>query len=152
MWARRPGAPVRVEGRRVYVRARDFLRWREAELVRRAVAESQPTVGLEEARIRKTLADAERSELELAVARGQLVTVEDFGRALGRLLDRVSARVRALPVRLSGFGAEVESEAEREAEVVLGELRELEADLLPDVPVEAGDDTDDAGSEAEGDA
>ena len=38
MWTNRPGAPVRRDGTRVWVRWPEFMRWREQELVRVAVA------------------------------------------------------------------------------------------------------------------
>jgi hypothetical protein len=91
-WTKRPDAPVRVDGTRVWVRDPDFFRWRDEELKRAAKAEVAPTVSLDEARTRKALAEAELAEMELAVRRGDFVAVSDYEAALARVLDRSSCR------------------------------------------------------------
>ena len=40
MWAKRPGAPARVDGKRVWVQWPAFARWREEELCRQRVEEA----------------------------------------------------------------------------------------------------------------
>lgn len=102
------------------------LRKRE---VAREVAAVQPA-DLDTARARKANAEAEVAELELAKARGQMVSVSDYERALGAMLDRLVARARALPVRLAHLGDAVEAEAEAEVEAMIAELHGLDDDVL----------------------
>ncbi len=129
MWCARPGAPVRKDGTRVLVRWPEFLRWREEELVKQAKADSAP-VSLDDARSRKLNAEAELAELEVAKARGEFVAVADYEAALARVCDRLAARLRALPVRLSHLGAEVEAAAEAEAERIVTELSAFDEDVI----------------------
>lgn len=134
MWCKRPGAPVRVDGTRVWVRAAEFVRWRERELVAQAIRDLMPTVSLDEARTRKALAEAEMVEIEVAKARGEVVSIEDTAKVIGTVLDRLTARLRALPVRLAHLGELVEQAAESEAELIIAELSEFADDVLPDEP------------------
>lgn len=103
------------------------LRTREAEKARR---EAAPTMTLDDARTRKALAEAEMVEIEVARARGEVVSVEDSAKVLGTVLDRLTARLRALPVRLAHLGELVEQEAEAEAELIIAELSEFSGDVL----------------------
>lgn len=130
MWASRPGAPVRKAGNRVWVQWPAFARWREQELVKQAKAEVAPTVSLDEARTRKALAEAELAEMELAVRRGDFVAVSDYEAALARVLDRLMARLRAMPVRLSHLGDECEAAVESEVEAVVVELSQMDEDVI----------------------
>lgn len=132
-YAKRPGAPSRVDGRNVFVQWPAFARWREEQIA----AAAQPA-DLDSARARKANAEAEIAELELAKARGQMVTVADYERALGVMCDRFVARLRALPVRLAHLGDAVEAEAEAEAEAIIAELHALDEDVL-EVPAEEPD-------------
>lgn len=112
------------------------LRAREAARARR---QSAPTVTLDEARTRKALAEAELAELEVAGARGEVVAIADYEAALGRILDRLCARLRAVPVRLAHLGPEVEAAAEAEAERIVEELHAWDEDVVEvaEPPVEA---------------
>ncbi len=109
------------------------LRKREAEKARK---EHAPTVSLDEARTRKALAEAELAEMELAVRRGDFVAVSDYESALARVLDRLMARLRAMPVRLSHLGDECEAAVESEVEAVVVELSQMDEDVI-DEPAEA---------------
>lgn len=129
-WASRPNAPAVKQGTRVYVQWPGFARWREQELVRQAKAEVAPTVSLDEARTRKALAEAELAEMELAVRRGDFVAVSDYEAALARVLDRLMARLRAMPVRLSHLGDECEAAVESEVEAVVVELSQMDEDVI----------------------
>lgn len=135
-WAARPGAPVRREANRVYVQWPAFARWREQELVKQAKAEVAPTISLDEARTRKALAEAELAEMDLAVRRGDLVAVSVYENALARVLDRLTARLRAMPVRLSHLGEETETAVEREAEAVIVELSQFDEDVIDEPAAE----------------
>jgi hypothetical protein len=129
LWASRPGAPVEKDGRHVWLLWPDFARWREQELIARALKDEHPT-DYEAARTRKALAEAESAELDLAQRRGEMVTIEDFGKGLGRILDLLVARLRSLPPRLCRFGAEVEVAAEEEVEDIITELHNFDEDVL----------------------
>lgn len=125
MWARRAGAPARADGRRVWVAWPAFARWREQALIEAAMPNDIDVLRGERLRL-----EIETARLELAKRQGLFVTVDDFGRAFGVILDRLVARARALPVRLAHLGDVVEAEAEREVEAMLTELRELTDDVL----------------------
>jgi len=129
MWTNRPGAPVRRDGTRVWVRWPEFMRWREQELVRVAVADANPG-DLDTARTRKANAEAELAEIDVAKARGEVVSVADYEAALARVLDRLTARLRAMPVRLAHLGTEAELAAETEAERIVVELSTFDEDVI----------------------
>jgi phage terminase Nu1 subunit (DNA packaging protein) len=103
------------------------LRKREVEKVKR---ENAPTVSLDEARTRKALAEAELAEIEVAKARGDVVALSDYERALARVLDRLAARLRGLPVRFSDHGLETETAIEREVERIVTELHAWDEDVI----------------------
>jgi phage terminase Nu1 subunit (DNA packaging protein) len=107
------------------------LRKRESD---KAVAEANPG-DLETARTRRANADAELAEIEVAKARGDVVSVADYEAALGRILDREMARLRALPVRLAHLGTAVEDAAEKEVEQIIVEMSQYDADVI-DEPIE----------------
>lgn len=130
IWTKRPGAPVRVDGARVWCRWPEFARWREQEMIRQAVKEVTPTATLDEARTRKAIAEAELAEMEVGKARGELVSIEDYEKALGRVLDRLMARLRSLPVRLAHLGDTAEVAIEVEVERVVKELHNFDDDVL----------------------
>lgn len=136
-WASRPTAPAVRQGTRVYVQWPGFARWREQELVRQAKAEVAPTVILDEARTRKALAEASLAEMDLAVRRGDFVAVSDYESAMARVLDRLMARLRAMPVRLSHLGDECEAAVESEVEAVVVELSQMDEDVIDEPAAEA---------------
>ena len=104
--------------------------------VERSEAAAPPVLDFEAARTRKMTAEAELAEMNVAESRGQLVTVGDYEAALGRILDREMARLRALPVRLSHLGAAVEDAAEIEVENMIVEMSRYDEDVIdePDHP------------------
>lgn len=110
------------------------LRKREADKARKDHA---PTVSLDEARTRKALVEAELAEMDLAKQRGELVTTADYETALARVLDRLTARLRAMPVRLANIGPEAEAAAELEVEAVIVELSQFDEDVIEDAPADA---------------
>lgn len=102
------------------------LRKREAE---KAIADANPG-DLDTARTRKANAEAELAEIEVAKARGEVVSVADYEAALARVLDRLTARLRAMPVRLAHLGTEAELAAETEAERIVVELAAFDEDVI----------------------
>ena len=129
-WTKRPEAPVRVDGTRVWVRDPDLFRWRDETLKRPARAALAPTLSLAEARTRKALAEAELAELEVAKSRGEFVAVADYEKALARILDQEMARLRALSVRLAHLGPEAEAAVETEVERMVNEMAEYDSDVV----------------------
>ena len=110
------------------------LRKREAE---KAVTEANPG-DLDTARTRKANAEAELAEIDVAKARGEVVSVADYEAALARVLDRLTARLRAMPVRLAHLGTEAELAAETEAERIVVELSTFDEDVIDEPePVKA---------------
>lgn len=133
MWAAKPGAPARKQGTKTFLRWPDFARWREQELVANAKKNADGGGFAErrqEAEARSAEIRAELDALELAKERGEVVAVADYEAALGTVLDRLAARLRAMPVRLSHLGPEVEAAAEAEAERIVGELHAWDEDVL----------------------
>ena len=131
MWCKRPGAPVRVEGTRVWVHAASFLRWRERMLVEQALKDLAPGATLEEARTRKALGEAKLIVIEIANKLKEIITLEDSTKAIGVVLDRVTTLVRGFPARLAHLGEAVEEAAEAEVELIIAELSEFSEDVLP---------------------
>jgi phage terminase Nu1 subunit (DNA packaging protein) len=95
-WTARPGAPKKKVGGSWKYLWPDFNRWYVEERVSSAVERVKPA-DLEEARARKTSAEAELAELQLAKERGQLITVEDAAKGADEVFDRVRARLIAVP-------------------------------------------------------
>jgi phage terminase Nu1 subunit (DNA packaging protein) len=126
------------EGKRVFETGA-VLEWQVARAVRRAqVAAPVQALSLNDARIRKALADAEYRETELAQLKGGLVPVDLHE----EMLQEVTGRLRAVATGgLSRFAGEVQrAESPVDAVLVLekigdailqacqGEAEELEAD------------------------
>jgi hypothetical protein len=59
-----------------------------------------------------------------------VVSVADYEAALARVLDRLTARLRALPVRLAHLGSDAEAAAEAEAERIVVELSTFDEDVI----------------------
>ena len=133
-WTNRADAPCRKMGTRVWVRDPEFFRWREGELKRDAKESASPG-DFDTAKTRKMAAEAELAEIEVAKARADVVLVADYESALARVLDRLAARLRSLPIRLSHLGAAVEEATEAECERIVIELNAWDEDVL-DEPAE----------------
>lgn len=110
------------------------LRKREAD---KALRDAAPEADYESERTRKTRAEASLAELELAKERGRLVAVADYEAALASVLDRLMARLRAIPVRLAHLGQPVETAAEAEVERIAVELSRFDEDVLDEPEAEA---------------
>lgn len=106
------------------------LRKREAEKAVSAIGD------IDTAKIRKANAEAELAEMEVAKMRGEMVSASDYGAAIGTVLDRETARLRALPVRLSHLGRAVEQAAEAEVERIISEMHAFDDDVVDEPPDE----------------
>lgn len=135
-WAAKPGAPVRKAGTRVYVAWPAFARWREERLTAQAREEASGG-DYEKERTRKMAAEATIAEYELAKLQGSMVTVEDSAKALGRILDLLMARLRAMPPRLGHLGHDAEEAIEAEIESLIEELHSFDEDVLEEPAGEA---------------
>ena len=74
----------------------------------------------EEARARKMAAEAELAELTLARERGRLIPIETHGERLARILERVRARLVALPGSLAPRLVGIETAAEAQGLIAAG--------------------------------
>lgn len=122
-WAGRPGAPVELVKGKPWCLWPDFPKWRDAEMAAQVRKESAPG-DFEEARTRKMAAEAELAEMELAQARGDLVTVADATERTARILERVRARFVAFPGKLAPrlVGVDTAMEARGVLEAAVGEV------------------------------
>lgn len=94
-WAIRPGAPVRLVGRRREYQWPAFPRWRERELTRQARDEARPR-DRNEAEERLAAARAQLAEIELEEKRGSVCTRDQYDAAVGAVYERVRAQALAL--------------------------------------------------------
>lgn len=130
---REAGMPTRIVSGQPRFAPEDVWRWREQWHAERA-KEAKPKAGGGALLDRKTEAEVALLELRLARETGEVVPVADYERALGRVLDRLTARLRALPVQLAHLGTDAELAAEAEVERVVQELHGMEDDVLEEAP------------------
>ncbi len=157
-WASKVGAPVRHDGTAVFIRWPDFARWREQEIAKGRKPRASAAANAEDANspaMRKAIAEAARAEheeqlkaLELAKALEQTVSMADLEATVGRILDRLSARLRAMAFAFSHLGDEVERALEVEIERVITDLHGFDADIID----EDDEDENDEDPAAEADA
>lgn len=104
LWAKRPGAPVRVDGARVWVRPADFQRWREQELCRQAVLDAtkayrdrDEATGRGDPALRKLTAEARRSEIEVELLEHSVVRVDEASAMVEEVFTGLRAVLLAFP-------------------------------------------------------
>jgi phage terminase Nu1 subunit (DNA packaging protein) len=131
------GLPVRIVDRQPRIAPEAFIEWLQAKHRQELADAAKARKGDGE---KRNLLDEETAlkiqllELKLAKEREEVAPVALFGVALGRMLDRVAARLRALPIQLSHLGTEAELAAEAEVERVVQELHDMDDDLLDEEP------------------
>lgn len=91
-WSAQPGCPKKVANGRTLYAWPDWNEWRFQEGRRSKAPED-----VEEARARKLAAEAELAEIERDRERGLLVPLADVEREVGVVLDRLRAKLVALP-------------------------------------------------------
>ncbi len=143
-WTNRPGAPVRRKGTRVYVRWPEFARWREEELKKGAKKDAD-TAGFTQRMLAANARTAEinlaRAEIELARAQSASIDITDVEVTIGKLLDRLMAMLRALPMRFPELGEHAQETIEAEVERMIESLHAFDEDLIePDGPDDEADD------------
>lgn len=98
------------------------LRW----YINRQVDKARSSKGLNDldrARVRKTNAEAERAELDLAIARGELVPLAELEAKVGEICDRIRAVILNLPANY-GITLEASGLAPAIAEAALEKVGE----------------------------
>lgn len=133
-WLDKDGAPVETDddGTR-WVLWPDFARWREDWLVHTEARALAQVSDLDFQRARKTRAEADLAELERDKALGELISLTVYEHALATILQRLTARLRAMPPRLGRFGTDVEAAVEKEVEQTVDELHAWDEDVV-DIP------------------
>lgn len=134
-WAKRSGAPVRIDGTHVWIKDPAFFRWREEELCRQAVAgkkkeieRSQPTDGKDANPVaRKLEADARKAEIEVELLERSVIRVTDADAAAVSLLTDLRAKLIPFPRTASPklVGAKTIQELEQRLDVEVQRLMEL---------------------------
>lgn len=132
--------PSRVRGRtRTFPTDRCFawyIRFKQEEALERAATRESPT-NMQEAELRKAVADAEMAELRLATMRGDVVPIEQYRRELHRTLSRVAARFASVP---GEYAPRILEPLDMPRAVKL--LRELVATVMAELQSAAGSTTD----------
>ncbi len=158
LWTAKPGAPARRDGHNCFLKWPDFARWREIEMKKTkasrangAPAADDPTSPLS----RKLLAEAITAEhqekltaIELAQALLQTISLTDHSETVGRILDRLVARLRAMPFAFTHLGEEVERAVEEEVERVITELHHFDEDVIDEDDEDELPDDDEAAEAA----
>ncbi len=104
MWAKRPGAPARVDGKRVWVQWPAFARWREEELCRQRVEEATKALRAQldaqqkgNPLMRKLEGEARKIEIEVEMLERSRVKVEDADAVVSKLLTDLRAAILPFP-------------------------------------------------------
>ena len=128
-WTIKPGAPVRRDGTRVYVRYPEFARWREQELARQAADEATRGLRQQLERIqegdpafRKLQGEARKIEIEVELLERSVVRTEDALAQVDKLLTDLRAALVPFPrtaaSKLVGAKSVIEMEQRLHGEVV----------------------------------
>lgn len=121
--------------------------WYHTYLVEKGKRQAAPK-SLDDAKLRKLGAEAELAELELAKARDELMTADQYESAITDAFSRVDAKLQSLAARLAGpvLGATTIQEAQARIAPLVEEARD-ELRKATDVPA-VPEDEDEPDSEA----
>ncbi len=146
LWTKRPGAPVRIAGRRVYCVWPSFARWREQELCKQAVAEA--TKAYRESKEdgadrdpfrRKAEADARKAEIEVEVLEKSFVAVDEAAALFESVLTNARAVLmpfaRVVAPKLVACDNIVEMEQVVHKEMVRLMQQLASPELVPALPI-----------------
>lgn len=111
-WVRRgcPQVAAGARGRASAFNTAAVVEWLQARARRDATASSE-TISLDEARQRKTAAEAELAELELGHARGELVQIDTVAELLEATLSTVRLRLLGVPAKVAARLAPIRTPA-----------------------------------------
>jgi hypothetical protein len=133
MWAKRPGAPARVDGKRVWVQWPSIARWREEELCRQRVEEATKALRAQlDARqdgdpmMRKLEGEARKIEIEVEMLERSRIKVEDADAVVAKMLTDLRSAVLPFP-RVAApklLGAKTVQELEQRMQVLVVRLLE----------------------------
>lgn len=142
IWMKRPGAPVEIVGGKTYCVWPDFPNWREKELEKQVRSESRqedrPTE-LNEAVLRRAIADAVIAELAAAEKERTQLHVGVHEEVVGTLCDRLRGALVNMP---SNYAVELERAGvpADQAQAILERISEdLTATLRASVEEDDGD-------------
>ena len=117
------GVPHRAEGNRKLYPLKEVIAWyREREVA--AALEGVDTSAMDEAKLRKLLAEAESKELDLAVKRGELVPLDEVGDLVRESLEAVDSVLRHAPSRFAPALAKAAAIQLRAARTILRDVVE----------------------------
>lgn len=140
----------RARGQEWQIRISDVLAWREERAVQQAVGDTAK-LDIDEARRRKTAAEAALAELELAKQRGEVVAVEVVAKAVGDQLSACRARLLSLPTKAAPLVA-VEADVQVCRDLIEQGVRDALDELVGYGPAGAGGETDDEAPAGDGGA
>lgn len=105
---KRSGMPADESTRPMTFVVNECIKWRETKIKEQADG-SELKIEIDEAKRRKTLAEARRVEIEVEVRRGELVSVEQVGKEIENDYAKVKAKLTALPSKLAPILATVDT-------------------------------------------
>lgn len=130
----------KTSSRKIAIPMPDGRIWFHKHLVEKGKRQAAPK-DIDEAKQRKMAAEAELAELELAKARDELMTVDQYERVVADAMARADARLQTLPPRLAGvvLGATTIQDAQARIAPLVEEVRD-ELRKADDVPAVQDDD------------
>jgi len=109
-------------GKQWLLNTADISRWREQQAMVNAIGDSRD-MDFDEARRRKTAAEASMAELELAVQKGELVEIESVADTVGQDYANCRAKLLNITARLIG------ELTQDQCDMIDGEIREALTEL-----------------------
>jgi len=127
-WLKR-GAPHEKDGKDYAIDPKALIEWRVEQ--ERVSAQDRKSEGIEEAKRRKAVEEADQAEIETAKMKGEVVLVEDATAVVRDMLARVRQRLQQMPATAAGRIHEGMTQEERRHEIdavlqdALAELQEV---------------------------
>lgn len=129
-WINR-GLPSERRDKNVILNTAQVTQWLEAQAAERVSGAGSPAGTLDEARVRKTNADAALAELQLQRERGEVVNIADVARTVGEEYAAVRAKLLAIPTKLAPRVA-IEADENACRELLAREITEALNELVAD--------------------
>ena len=117
------GLPRKGDGKSARYDAQRIVRWHADWKFEQGRQSVQPK-DYEDAKARKMIAEAELAELDVAIRRGELMTVEEGRKVIAQFQDRTVSALKAFPTRHAHtlVGIQTLPEAEARARLVASEI------------------------------